>query len=86
MSDSRQIAYWDSGHIKRARIDGGTPIIVGPLRERPMGMHWADDDFIYVGRADQGIWKVPSSGGELEPVLTALTRRRLVALATKPHE
>jgi hypothetical protein len=67
--DSRQIAYWDSGHIKRAAIEGGMPIIVGPLHERPMGMHWAGNDFIYVGRADRGIWRVPSSGGELEPVL-----------------
>ncbi|MDH3227317.1 MAG: protein kinase [Thermoleophilia bacterium] len=67
--DSRQIAFWDSGHIKRARIEGGTPIIVGALHERPMGMHWAGDDFIYVGRADRGIWRVPSSGGELEQVL-----------------
>ena len=67
--DSRQIAYWDSGHIKRATVEGGMPIIVGALHERPMGMHWAGDDFIYVGRADRGIWRVPSSGGELEPVL-----------------
>jgi serine/threonine-protein kinase len=67
--DSRQIAYWDSGHVKRALIEGGRPIIVGALRERPMGMHWADDDFIYVGRADRGIWRLPSAGGEPERVL-----------------
>ncbi len=68
--DSRQVAYWESGHIKRASIEGdGAPVVVGALEQRPMGMHWADDDFIYVGRADRGIWKVPSSGGELEPVL-----------------
>jgi serine/threonine-protein kinase len=67
--DSRQIAFWESGHIKRASIEGGVPIIVGQLKERPMGMHWAGDDYIYVGRANRGIWRVPSSGGELEPVL-----------------
>ena len=50
-------------------VDSGVPVVVGALEQRPMGMHWADDDFIYVGRADRGIWKVPSSGGELEQVL-----------------
>jgi Tol biopolymer transport system component len=67
--DSRQIVFWDNGHIKRATIDGGEPIIVAALHERPMGIHWAADDFVYVGRADRGIWRVPSSGGELELAL-----------------
>ena len=69
-SDSRQIAYWESGVIKRASVDGGTPIVVSQLGERPMGMQWAEDGYIYVGRADEGIWRVPGSGGELEPVLS----------------
>jgi serine/threonine protein kinase len=68
-ADSRQIAFWDTGHIKRAAVDGGVPIVVAALPERPMGMHWSDDGFIYVGRADKGIWKVSQSGGELEQVL-----------------
>ena len=66
-SDSRQLAFFDSGHIKRASIDGsGVPVIVGPLDQRPMGMHWADDDSIYIGRANHGIWRVPASGGQPE--------------------
>ena len=69
-SDSRQIAYWESGVIKRASVDGGTPIVVSQLGERPMGMQWAEDGYIYVGRADEGIWRAPGSGGELEPVLS----------------
>jgi len=69
-SDSRQVAYWESGVIKRASVDGGTPIVVTHLGERPMGMQWADDGYIYVGRADKGIWRAPGSGGELELVLS----------------
>ena len=69
-SDSRQIAYWESGVIKRASVNGGAPIVVTQLGERPMGMQWADDGYIYVGRADEGIWRAPGSGGELEPVLS----------------
>jgi serine/threonine-protein kinase len=69
-ADSRQIAFWDSGHIKRVAVDGGVPIVVVALPMRPMGLHWSDDGFIYVGRADEGIWRVPESGGVLAQVLT----------------
>jgi hypothetical protein len=69
-ADSRQIAYWESGVIKRASVDGGAPIVVTQLGERPMGMQWADDGYIYVGRADEGIWRAPGAGGPLEPVLS----------------
>jgi len=68
--DSRQIAFWDGGYVKRVEIDGGVPIVVAELHERPFGMHWAADGFIYVGRADQGIWRVAAAGGEPERVLT----------------
>ena len=44
-------------------IDGGTPIVVSQLGERPMGMQWAEDGYIYIGRADEGIWRAPGSGG-----------------------
>ena len=69
-ADSRQIAYWESGVIKRASVDGGAAIVVTQLGERPMGMQWADDGYIYVGRADDGIWRAPGAGGALEPVLS----------------
>jgi serine/threonine-protein kinase len=67
--DSRQVAYWESGVIKRVVVDGGVPIVITHLNERPMGMLWAADDYIYIGRADEGIWRVPGSGGELEQVV-----------------
>jgi serine/threonine protein kinase len=68
-SDSRQLAFWENGHIKRVDLNEGVPIAVGPLQERPLGMHWNEDGFIYVGRADRGIWKVSASGGEPEQIL-----------------
>jgi serine/threonine-protein kinase len=67
--DSNEIAYWEGGRIKRVSIDGGVPIVVGELNERPLGMSWAANGFIYVGRADEGIWRVSSSGGPLEQVI-----------------
>jgi serine/threonine-protein kinase len=67
--DSREVAYWEAGRIKRVSVDGGVPIVVGELPERPLGMSWAEDKHIYVGRADKGIWRVIDSGGPLEQVL-----------------
>jgi serine/threonine protein kinase len=67
--DSRQVAFWANGHIKRAALGGGVPVIVGEFPERPMGIHWSEDGYIYVGRADQGIWRLPASGGEPEQVI-----------------
>jgi serine/threonine-protein kinase len=68
--DSRYAAFWESGHIKRVTVEGeNVATIVGPFRERPLGLHWADDDFIYVGRANRGIWRLPASGGDPEQVI-----------------
>ena len=68
--DSRQVAFWASGHIKRVPVGGGVPVIVGAYRERPLGIGWADDGFIYIGRADRGIWRLPEGGGEPEQALS----------------
>jgi serine/threonine-protein kinase len=67
--DSRQVAFWASGQVKRISTDGGVPVVLAPFKERPQGMSWADDGFIYIGRAQQGIWKIPEGGGEPEQVL-----------------
>ena len=67
--DGSEVAYWESGRIKRVSIEGGVPIVVGELNERPLGMSWPENGHIYVGRADKGIWRVAASGGQLEPVV-----------------
>jgi len=45
------------------------PVLVGAFKERPQGMSWADDGFIYIGRAEKGIWKIAEAGGSPEQVL-----------------
>ncbi|NIM02095.1 MAG: protein kinase [Acidobacteria bacterium] len=67
--DSRQVVFWDAGHVKRIALGEKLPVVVGPFRERPMGIHWNEDGYVYVGRADQGIWRLPATGGEPEQVL-----------------
>ena len=68
-ADGQRIAFWASGHIKRFTLGESASVIVTPFAERPMGIHWSTDGFIYVGRADQGIWRAPADGGEAEQVL-----------------
>ena len=67
--DGQQIAFWVNGHIKRLALDEDVSVVVGAFRERPMGMHWNADSFIYVGRANQGIWRLSAAGGAAEQVL-----------------
>jgi len=67
--DGQQVAFWFNGHIKRLAVDEGVPVVVGAFRERPMGMHWNADGFIYIGRADLGIWRLPAAGGAPEQVV-----------------
>ncbi len=67
--DGQQIAFWSNGHVKRLALEEGVPVVVAAFRDRPMGMHWNADGFIYIGRADLGIWRLPAAGGEPERVL-----------------
>ncbi|HUF46633.1 MAG TPA: protein kinase [Vicinamibacterales bacterium] len=66
--DSRQAAFWAADQIKRAPLDGGAVVSVGPAPGRPLGISWATDGFIYYGRGAEGIWRIPESGGRAELV------------------
>jgi serine/threonine-protein kinase len=67
--DGQQLVFWSGGHVKRLGIDERVPVVVGSFRERPMGMHWNADGFVYIGRANLGIWRMAITGGEAEQVL-----------------
>jgi hypothetical protein len=66
--DSRQVAFWASDQIKRAPLDGGAAVSLGPSPGRPLGISWAPDGFIYFGRGAEGIWRISESGGRAELV------------------
>jgi serine/threonine-protein kinase len=68
-ADGRGLTFWSDNHIKRFTIGDSASVILTPFPERPMGIHWSADGFIYIGRADQGIWRVSAEGGEAEQVL-----------------
>jgi Tol biopolymer transport system component/predicted Ser/Thr protein kinase len=68
--DSRQIAYWNppSGRLNRISLEGGAPV---PICEATSmrGGTWSEDGTILVAPRSNGpLYRVPASGGELEPV------------------
>ncbi|MGD8817118.1 MAG: protein kinase, partial [Acidobacteriota bacterium] len=69
--DSTELAFWSEPdtQIKRMPLSGGSPVRVDTLPERPYGMSWGDDGYLYVGRGPQGIWRVAATGGVLEQVV-----------------
>ena len=68
--DSREVCFWAEGQIKRTRFAGGVPATVAAFHERPFGASWATDGFLYIGRGDQGIWRIAEGGGQPEQVVS----------------
>jgi hypothetical protein len=66
--DNRQVAFWAADQIKRAPLDGGAAVSVGPAPGRPLGISWASDGFIYYGRGAEGVWRIAEGGGRPELV------------------
>jgi eukaryotic-like serine/threonine-protein kinase len=57
--------------LRRVSVDGGLPQTVCPVRDF-FGGTWSTDGHIYfVDGAGEGLWKVPSSGGEPSAVVSS---------------
>jgi serine/threonine-protein kinase len=68
--DSRQLAFFASGSIRRVAVTGGNPIeITRGIDELTRGATWAGDGYVYFGGAS-GISRVAASGGVPELVTT----------------
>ncbi|MBA2301600.1 MAG: PD40 domain-containing protein, partial [Acidobacteria bacterium] len=75
--DSKQIAFFASGQLKRVPVDGGTPLTVCEV-ESPNGPHagggtWGENGIIVFAPAfGPGItlWHVPAAGGRAAPLLS----------------
>jgi serine/threonine-protein kinase len=65
--DSRSIAYWENGTIKRIAVSGGAPV---PLTQSDavLGMSWGEDGIVY-GLDTGGIMRVLASGGPAEQLV-----------------
>jgi serine/threonine-protein kinase len=69
--DGRFIAYGAmSGELQRIPLEGGSPSpIARGYAVLVVGRDWAPDDYIYLPKNYlSGIYRVPASGGDLEPI------------------
>jgi serine/threonine-protein kinase len=66
--DGRSVAFVD-GRLKRIRVAGGDPLVIGPAAS-VFGASWADDGRIYFAE-DRGILRVAADGGPPEVVVPA---------------
>ena len=61
--DSRSLAFFAGGKLRRAAVSGGAPVTVADAA-RPWGGTWCGDGtIIYVPTLDAGLWRVSASGG-----------------------
>lgn len=68
--DGRWIGFFSDEKLKKIHIDGGIPVTIADA-PNPRGSTWAEDDHIYLApRNNTGIWRVPATGGRLEPITT----------------
>jgi Tol biopolymer transport system component len=68
--DSRQIAFFAGGNLKRIGIDGGGAQVLAPAPS-PRGGSWSPDDIIVFAPAASGpLMRIPASGGTPKPATT----------------
>jgi eukaryotic-like serine/threonine-protein kinase len=69
--DGQWVAYWEAGQIRKVSVSGGAPVSVCAVSAPPpSGLDWTAGDTILFGWQARGIWRVPSSGGSPEQLVT----------------
>ncbi len=67
--DGESLGYWATGALWQVSLSGGAPTrIVEAVN--PWSAQWAEDGTILYGQGPMGIWRVPSTGGEPEQVIS----------------
>ena len=67
--DGQWIGFFGDGKLKKASVDGGPAVNICDSA-RSYGATWNDEGVVIFGQqsAEGGLWRVPSSGGNPEPV------------------
>ena len=66
--DGRHLGFRAGGRLKRVPVDGGPVQVICPLSNH-LGATWGKDDVIVLAPANRDrLYRVPASGGTLEPV------------------
>ena len=68
--DGEWIGFVDGNVLKKAAVDGSAAVTVCLLPAYLSGATWAPDGTIVFGTLNWGLFRVPSAGGEPEPLTT----------------
>ncbi len=68
--DSQWVGFWASGVIKKMSLSGGPAVTVSETVSS-RGISWGNDGTIVFGSPGGGLWRVPDTGGEPEPMTEA---------------
>jgi eukaryotic-like serine/threonine-protein kinase len=66
--DSRYLAYFTSGQLKKVPVDGGPPQLVATVRGGSDGAWGRSGVILFDGAGGDSIRQVPAAGGEVTPV------------------
>ena len=72
--DGRWVGFWaaDARALKKVPLDGSGPPVEICKARSAFGASWGDDDtIVFVQVPDDGLWRVPASGGSAPKRLTA---------------
>jgi Tol biopolymer transport system component len=72
--DGESVAYFQGGLLKRVPVVGGVPAVICSC-DGTYGSTWGDDNSILLGyragEQDNGVWRVPATGGTPERLIAA---------------
>jgi eukaryotic-like serine/threonine-protein kinase len=77
--DSRSIAFWSDGKLKKVSISGGPAETICDLPGGEIGGSWNSDGVIILGQAPGGIMRVSAYGGSASPLTMPEPSRNGVA-------
>ena len=68
--DGQWIGYVTAGEMRKMPVSGGTPLALCKIT-RSRGASWGDDgNIVFAPTPTSGLFRVPSSGGEAQPLTT----------------
>jgi serine/threonine protein kinase len=64
--DSRWVAFFERGMLKKVSVTGGPVLTLGPVAGNPLGASWGENNTIVFGTDDPrtGLWRVGADGGD----------------------
>jgi len=66
--DSRSVAFFANGAIKKIAVTGGAAVTLCPA-DNPYGMSWSSDGILF-GQGSKGIMRVSATGGKPEVIIS----------------